>query len=41
MAWVVDAILIDDQRPDQATELRQRVPVAAVAREPDPRARVP
>src|SRR3954454_22276456 len=30
---LVDAILIGDQRPDQAAELQQRVPIAAVAGE--------
>src|SRR5215207_7008720 len=34
VARVVSAILIDDQRADQAAELQQRVPVAAVAGEP-------
>src|SRR3954467_10113176 len=33
MARIVDAILIKDQRADQAAELEQRVPVAAVAGE--------
>ena len=30
---VVDAILVDDQGPDQAAEFQQRMPVAAVARQ--------
>ncbi len=30
----VCAVLVDDQRPDQAAELDQRVPVAPVARQP-------
>src|SRR3954465_12287699 len=34
MARIVDPILIKDQRTDQAAELEQRVPVAAVAGEP-------
>ena len=34
MARIVDAILVKDQRADQAAELQQRVPVAAVAGEP-------
>ena len=34
MAWVVDAVLVNDQRADQAAELEQRVPIAAVARQP-------
>ena len=34
MARIVDAVLVDDQRADQAAELEQRVPVATVARQP-------
>ena len=34
VARIVDAVLVDDQRADQAAELQQRVPVAAVAGEP-------
>jgi len=30
---IVDTILVDDQTIDQATELKQRVPIASVARE--------
>jgi len=33
MAWVVDAVFVSDQRADQAAELEQRVPIAAVARQ--------
>src|SRR4029453_2689308 len=34
MARIVDSILVDDEGPDQSTELDQRVPVAPVAGEP-------
>ena len=34
VAGIVDAVLIDDQRVDQAAELQQSVPVSSVAREP-------
>ena len=34
MPRIVDAVLVDDQRADQAAELEQRVPVAPVAGEP-------
>ena len=34
MPRIVDAVLVDDQRADQAAELQQRVPVAPVAGEP-------
>ena len=34
MPRIVDPILVNDQRSDQAAELEQRVPVAAVAGEP-------
>src|SRR5580658_9024693 len=33
MARIVDSVLVDDDGPDQSTELDQRVPVAAVARQ--------
>ena len=32
-ARIVHAVFIDDQRPDQAAELQQRVPVASIAGE--------
>src|SRR3954449_5429620 len=34
VAWIVDAIFVEDERANQAAELQQRVPVAAVAGEP-------
>ena len=34
MTRVVDTILVDDQRSDEAAELQQRVPIPAVAGEP-------
>src|SRR5215831_19274388 len=34
MARIVDSILVDDNGPDQSTELDQRVPVTAVASQP-------
>ncbi len=34
VAWIVDAIFVEDERAHQAAELQQRVPVAAVAGEP-------
>ena len=34
MPRIIDAVLVDDQRADQAAELEQRVPVAPVAGEP-------
>lgn len=34
MTRIVDAILVDDQRSHQAAELKQRVPVTAIAGEP-------
>jgi hypothetical protein len=33
VARIVDAILVDDQRADEAAELQERVPVAAIAGE--------
>src|SRR4029077_19261777 len=33
MARIVDSVLVDDDGPDQSTELDQRVPVATVARQ--------
>src|ERR1700728_4404804 len=33
MARIVDFVLVDDDGPDQSTELDQRVPVATVARQ--------
>jgi hypothetical protein len=34
MARIVDSVLVDDNGPDQSTELDQRMPIAAVARKP-------
>ena len=34
MARIIDAILVDDERPDETAELQERVPVAPVAGEP-------
>src|ERR1700730_14542674 len=34
LARIIDSILVDDDSPDQSTELDQRMPVAAVAGEP-------
>src|ERR1700722_16643383 len=33
MARIVDPVLVDDEGPDQSTELDQRVPVTAVTRQ--------
>src|SRR5215475_10932283 len=33
MARIVDSVLVDDESPDQSTELDQRVPVTAVTRQ--------
>src|SRR5690242_18271631 len=34
MTRVVDPVLVDEDRPNQSTELNQRVPIAAVASQP-------
>src|SRR5271156_819200 len=33
MSWIIDSVFVNDDGPDQSTELDQRVPVAAVTRE--------
>src|SRR5437762_10358831 len=34
MPRIIDSVLVHDDSPDQSTELDQRMPVAAVARQP-------
>ena len=31
MAWIVDAVLVDDERADETAELQEGVPIAAIA----------
>jgi hypothetical protein len=33
MAWIVDAVLVDDERADETAELQEGVPVAAISGE--------
>src|SRR5271154_3933907 len=34
MSWIIDSVFVNDDGPDQSTELGQCVPVAAVTGEP-------